>query len=490
MWLQQGTVPIGLLLLLSNAEAFLVPSVSTSAHPTIRGASPNSFNLINRKMSSYLLSSNNRDNDSSSFDISKPTFDLYTFRSIRGDALLRYNSLNQSEPLRINLYLIALVCCFSYPVISEAVYEEPASIVGTAVSALAGVFSTYRFIRELGRRSRKLNRMERELNSELLNVRILNNRLADRPFGSTPFPLRQLRGSRRILTICGNKEQLKFALIPFRTLRNRFVQASVLVVPVPTDGSSFEDWGISMDELRSVPYIAEAVNPSEWVDYYRSLITINNELSDDAQLPVAWFGFSNSGKSFGSGIGSPRLIEILGQSLLPIDMLDPTDKPVVDVDNRDEQSILNAQKQFYEALTGGSLAGIQATYSSIKSPQVQEVLDQGGSLDGWEKCLEEGARPSGMKVSGSDVLVVSDTEAYSTIIEFPTDGGKDYLATLLAVQKWSRQSKEDDWKLDLHQTIPWGADSRAGATLRCDCRGCTALTSGPAREWNFRGMID
>ena len=68
--------------------------------------------------------------------------------------------------------------------------------------------------------------------------------------------------------------------------------------------------------------------------------------------------------------------------------------------------------------------------------------------------------------------------------------GNDYLATLLAVQKWTRLSAGNDWKLELHQTIPWGADSRAGATLRCDCRGCTALTSGPARQWNFRGMID
>jgi hypothetical protein len=62
------------------------------------------------------------------FDLSKPVFDLFTFRSIRGDALLRYSTLNQSEPLRINLYGLLALSLFAFPsVVSEAVGGEPAS---------------------------------------------------------------------------------------------------------------------------------------------------------------------------------------------------------------------------------------------------------------------------------------------------------------------------------------------------------------------------
>lgn len=56
-----------------------------------------------------------------------------------------------------------------------------------------------------------------------------------------------------------------------------------------------------------------------------------------------------------------------------------------------------------------------------------------------------------MKVSGSDALVVSDSEAYSTVIEFPANTGIDS-ATLLAVQKWGQPLSSKEWKLELHQT--------------------------------------
>lgn len=92
-----------------------------------------------------------------------------------------------------------------------------------------------------------------------------------------------------------------------------------------------------------------------------------------------------------------------------------------------------------------------------------------------------------MKVSGADALVVSDTEAYSSVIEFPANTGVDS-ATLLAVQKWARTSGTADWKLQLHQTIPWNADARAQGTLRCDCRGCVALTRTAERR-TFGGIV-
>mmetsp|Transcript_27245 Transcript_27245/g.62527 ORF Transcript_27245/g.62527 Transcript_27245/m.62527 type:complete len:100 (-) Transcript_27245:56-355(-) len=99
-----------------------------------------------------------------------------------------------------------------------------------------------------------------------------------------------------------------------------------------------------------------------------------------------------------------------------------------------------------------------------------------------------------MTISGSDALIVSDTEAWSTCIEFPAGTGFDS-ATLLAVQKWIRKSvstgvDKNSWQLQLHQTIPWTPGSKAGGTLRCDRRGCTALAREQEKGWNFRGMID
>ncbi len=97
-----------------------------------------------------------------------------------------------------------------------------------------------------------------------------------------------------------------------------------------------------------------------------------------------------------------------------------------------------------------------------------------------------------MKTGGSDFLVISPSVAYSTCIEFPVlSGGYDNVsafgATLLAVQRWER--KEDgEWKLAYHSTIPWSADNRAGGMLRCDCRGCVALTRGPEKR-TFGGLI-
>lgn len=116
-----------------------------------------------------------------------------------------------------------------------------------------------------------------------------------------------------------------------------------------------------------------------------------------------------------------------------------------------------------------------------------QVIEGGGRIDSWADCLAEGARPEDMQISGADSFMVSDIEAYTTTIEFPANAGFDS-ATLLAVQKWTRKSKTDDWKLSLHETIPWCPETKAQGTLRCDCRGCVALTRGPERR-TFGGVI-
>lgn len=116
-----------------------------------------------------------------------------------------------------------------------------------------------------------------------------------------------------------------------------------------------------------------------------------------------------------------------------------------------------------------------------------KVLNAGGRVDSWKDCLAEGARPEGMEVSNAEVIVVSDTEAYTTVVESPANTGLDS-ATLLAVQEWTRSSAGETWQLALHQTIPWDAANKAQGTLRCDCRGCVALTRARERQ-TFGGLI-
>ena len=88
----QNTTLLLLSLLLASSNAFTSPqTLSSSRNEAAR--------ISSTKPTTTRLYANQ-------FDITKPTFDLLSFRQIRSDALLRYNSLNQSEPLRINLFLL------------------------------------------------------------------------------------------------------------------------------------------------------------------------------------------------------------------------------------------------------------------------------------------------------------------------------------------------------------------------------------------------
>ena len=441
------------------------------------------------------------------FDLSKPTFDLFSLRTIRNDALLQYSSLNQSEPLRINIYLVLALSLFSFPTLSEAVIGEEAQLTSVVLSALGGLGSVALFVRECQNRLKQLTRIEKELNSESLQIKLpTKNKFDKSMYGNQPvLSLKNLKGKRRILAICGSNEQLKDSILSLRIFRRRLAQAGALVVIVPTDtgmgGAGVEngngnaiDWdelGIKESEIRSGQWLAQIQGTETWIDYCKGLV--NTEKEDD----LVWFGFNYNGRSFASATGeSPRLLEILGQNLRPVDFLDESDdaEPLLGLSPVDVslvESVSQRQKDFYEALTNGNLENMNQICKSNKAQEVTEILDAGGRVDSWQSCLAAGARPADMKISGSDVVVISPTEAYSTCIEFPvnTGGYSDPSgATLLAVQQWSRVSESDEWTLALHQTIPWSPDTRAGGTLRCDARGCVALTRGEEKR-TFGGLI-
>lgn len=412
------------------------------------------------------------------FDVRKPVFDLFALRSIRGDALLQYNTLNQSEPLRINIYGILAAALFSAPLVSEAVGGEPMNLVGTIASTLAGVGSVALFVNECRKRSRQLNRIEKELNAENLQVRLPSNAIADMPYGPTQslHMLKRSSSPPRIVALCGTESQLTKALTLLRVLGRRLKQSSTFVVPVSLDGTTRSEWGI--DSREGTPWLAEAYNADEWRVYF-------DDLSDNASV-FRWFGLNSNGRSFGSGSGEfPQWLQVLGQHLRPTQLLDEGDKAMTYSD--DEANVIKRQAEFYNALTTGDLDTLTTLYSSEQSPLVSEVVAAGGRVDDWNSCLEDDARPEGMIISGSDALVISDTQAFSTAVEFPANTGIE-AATLLAIQQWTRSSQNEDWKLELHQTIPWNQGGRAQGTLRCDCRGCVALTRSVERR-TFGGLV-
>ena len=463
----------------------LIPSAVTRSYAsyyTIRQSSPT---IQQRKQSSTRLY-NGRDQ----FDITKrPTFDLFSFRSIRSDALLRYNNLNQSEPLRINLFLLGTITLMGYPLWCESVTGDVATPIPTIGSVAAGIGCASLFWRERTRRSNQLKRMEKELNAENLQVKVpVNTAISSaRPTAR----LADLKSKRRVLAIRGSKEQLSDVWDTLCILRRRLVQSQTLVVLVPTDSSQKEDWGYDTKQLGNTMWLAEPLTvdgQGGWINYFRELLDNGEDTDENSDGELAWFALNFKGRSIASGLGeAPRLLELMGQQLQPMELLDETDEAEIQDDLPEAKQILECQKKFYTVLTESSdESDMKPIFSDIQAGEVNEVVNGGGRIDGWDKCLEPDARPAGMVIASSDVWMSSSTVAYSTCIEFPSNASIDG-ATLLAVQRWGK-AEDGQWKLELHQTIPWSLGSRAGGTLRCDSRGCVALARAPEKR-TFGGLI-
>lgn len=430
------------------------------------------------------------------FDLSKPTFDLFSAKFIRNDALLQYSSLNQSEPLRINLYLILAFSLFAFPTLSEAVIGEKAQLTSTVTSFLGGIGAVILFIRECQSRSKQLMRIEKELNAETLPIRLsTTNRFDERLFSNQPLlTLKDLRGKKRVVAISGSTMVLKKLMPQIRIYRRRFAQAGAVVVIVPSDTNNTIDWddfGVTEEEVRSDQWLAQIEEPKKWKEYFESLV------EDQPSDGLIWFGLNFNGRSFASASGEePKLLQIFGQNLRPLEFLDlqEADKFIIASDDSKmdySTSIEKCQAEFYDALTNGNEEKMKEIFSNQFANEVSEITENGGRIDDWHSCLIEGARPDGMRISNADALVVSSTSAFTTCIEFPANFGgfsENNGGTLLAVQRWNRQSESDDWKLDLHETIPWTVDKRAGGLLRCDCRGCAALTRNKEKR-AFGGLI-
>lgn len=442
-----------------------------------------------------------------SFDISRPVFDFLSLRNVRGDALVRYNALNQSEPLRISLYFILVFSCGVAPSLSESVGYDDLSLPATLGWYAASLSSLALLLRECSRRSRQLQRIEKELNTESLPIKLPMSLFSDTPYtqATTLQELRRLSNPPRILALAGSRDKLNEALQGLAVVGRRLQQSTTFVVPIPTDCqvSDLQLFSSSTSSSTSTstryPWIANADNLEIWKAYFDSL-TEDDDRDDTSPTANSshnkassfqWFGLNSNGRSFGSGKDEiPLWLEILGQHLRPTTILE--DSSSTDASKTADIDLVQSLETFYRALTTGDEAGMRAIFSSEPSSQVSQVVQEGGRLDQWKDCLVEGARPQNMKVSGIDTFLVSELEAYTTAVEFPANNNNiiimDEDATLLAVQHWKREFPSSAWQLQLHQTIPWTPATKAQGTLRCDCQGCVALTRGPERR-TFGGLM-
>jgi hypothetical protein len=475
-----------------------------------------------------------------SYDLSKPIYDLYALRMVRGDAIIQYNLRNQSEPLRINLALIGTLFLLCLPALISEFSGASSSytVVPTTVPLISpdlsvswpqtlaswlGSIGCFAFgVQQAQKRNKQLLRIEKECIAGDLCIQLPMAWIAsDRPYQIQPQYIRNVikEKSCRILAMSGPVSELQRILCNELIIYNRrWKQSNTYWVLIPNDlpssGTNEQQQRLTFISQSRYPWLAQAYDYDAWNLYFQSLQNTDDGTSTttatvrSASDKISWFGLSATGRSFGSGATKPTsYLQILGNSLSPVDILynDNESETLLKTDVSDPSStetvLLSRQKQFYDALTNGNLTMMKhEVFDSDVDSDVTDIIQQGGRLDPWDICLLADAKPTGMTISDCEVIpilrndkVIDHTDtitdvAYTTCIEFPVDtymGG--VIPTLLAVQKWKKDSNMPDkeWKLVQHQTIPWTNERAAGGTLICDCRGCVALvrsTSNTSRQ--------
>jgi len=405
------------------------------------------------------------------FDLlSGKDFDLLALRSFRREAKLRYSNLNQSEPLRIFIFGTLTILAAAAGLLEIFGPLEPQD---QAISAVTTIGSGALFLRERSRRTSQLVLMDRECAISDLGVSF-----TDGMTGSTnKFEVRQLREKLRLLVVYGDKETLRKTIKEAAIYRRRFVQSEVAFLAVSSDGTSRSEWDLPSNARGG--WLWEPQNPQEWRDYLEEILATKK----DAMGKGAWLTLNKKGRSRGSGLGAPRYDELLGSRLPPTASPPMEDAPSYSLL---DESVMAAQKRFYDALTNGDVEAMEAIWAAQENADVQEFVALGGRLDPWPSQLRDGSRPEGMSISSRDVLVLdSGDEAWSTCLETPAVSP----GTLLATQQWVKEGEQDGdpvWKLRGHRTIPFSVNAGAMAMLRCDCRGCVA----GIRELDKQGPLD
>ena len=98
----------------------------------------------------------------------KPEFDPLSLQEFRREALLQYSNTNQSEPLRILIFLFVTICGLFSPTFFPSNAGPPFFLAAAAVTLASG----FLFFRERGKRTAQLVRLEREYSIGDLSVEL------------------------------------------------------------------------------------------------------------------------------------------------------------------------------------------------------------------------------------------------------------------------------------------------------------------------------
>jgi hypothetical protein len=119
-------------------------------------------------------------------------------------------------------------------------------------------------------------------------------------------------------------------------------------------------------------WLWEPTAPQEWREYLEEILATKK----DAIGKGAWLTLNKKGRSRGSGLGAPRYDELLGSRLPPTQDVSKEDSPnFSDLDG----SVLQAQSEFYRALTTGDETAMASIWDTQEDSDVQEFLTLGGS---------------------------------------------------------------------------------------------------------------
>eukprot|EP00667_Euglena_gracilis_P008149 EG_transcript_8247 len=365
-----------------------------------------------------------------------------------------------------NLVTWGLIVAASLPTSVRDALEkgDVASLAGNAVFLLLLLLFLQRRVTE---RSKRIAAIEKELQLGELAVE-MRNRLG----GTRVTAVRELRGKARVALLFGNAARLRDDVRRAAAYRRRFAEVGLLVVPVvsdPDDGA--------VEELRradlpgSWQWLAAPVTTPRWVEHFKGLLPTGS--ASDA----LYVTFGATGRVRGSGAGIPRWDVLL--STFPRDCADLPGAAAYDAGEatvqgatpEDAAALLAAHRAFYAALGAGDTAAMAGLWADpgATDPVISGCCERGARMDGWETLLREDRRPPGMAPTDADVLVEADA-AWVTAVEALPGGG-----TLLATQRFQRTA--DGWALIRHRTVPWGKVAAAPAVLRCDGRGCVALSA-------------
>ena len=480
-----------------TVTAFVVSTQSMTIPRKLKSQSYQQLRIHRQSNNKSLVQScmvTNPDDDgaaTTTYDLSKPIYDLYAFRMVRGDAIIQYNLRNQSEPLRINLALIGtlfLICLPSLitefsgasngytvvPTTMPLITPDLSVAIPQTIASWLGAIGCLTFgIQQAQKRNKQLLRIEKECVAGDLSIQLPMTWIAsDRPYQTQPQSIRNvIKGkSCRILAMSGPASELQRVLQNELMVYNRrWKQSNTYWILIPNDvpnTTSEQQQRTAFISQSRYPWLAQAYDYDQWNMYFQSLQSTDGTATanNDATNKISWFGLSATGRSFGSGATKPAsYLQILGNSLSPVDILynDNEDESQLKKDDGSKRStettLLSCQKRFYDALTNGNLTVMKnEVFDTEMDSEVTDVIQQGGRLDPWEICLLADAKPTGMTISDCEVILTSPendnhkdgtnhvsttttTTAYTTCIEFPVDnymGG--VIPTLLAVQKWKK----------------------------------------------------